>query len=357
MASRLTEWDRQVIETMRKWKHSWREIWTMLNRDHTVVMREFKRNRKRWWYYDAKTAMVKAKQRTYFKKKSCNKIRMDDILNKYILEHLEIWWSAEATAWRRNTRERLKYNDWETVCWMTIRRYIDGKYWSYIKYHMQQMKMLKKYKKKATRWKRQWGGIKNRIFINDRPKIIADKIEWWHFECDFIESIDWDKTVILVLIDKFTRLRIWFKLENKKSETVKYILISAIQQWKTKSITFDNDLSFSEHYTLGIPTYFCHTYSSREKGQVERWNRGYRIFWPKKTELKLISEEDLNKAIDRMNNYPLKCLWYMTPYEKFEEIKARDKLWIEITINWLELCNVGRRSIKAIIWGKLEQIY
>jgi IS30 family transposase len=82
-----------------------------------------------------------------------------------------------------------------------------------------------------------------------------------------------------------------------------------------KSMTFDNDNWFAKHYALWIPTYFCHTYSSREKWQIENSNRGYRKFFPKWTILKNISQDDLNEATNYLNNLPMKCLSYLTPYE------------------------------------------
>jgi IS30 family transposase len=97
-------------------------------------------------------------------------------------------------------------------------------------------------------------------------------------------------------------------------------------------MTFDNDNWFARHYALWIPTYFCHTYSSREKWQVENANRGYRKFFPKKTELKNISQKDLDLATDYLNNLPMKCLSYLTPREYIKEFN------VNLNTNLL-LCN------------------
>jgi len=320
MACRISSRERKRIKNLReRKKYSRRKIGYMLWRDHTVVMKEYKRNKKRWWSYDPKYADHKAYVRVHFKKKQCKKIRMNSVLEKYIIEKLEVWRSAEKVAGRRNEVDINKFNETEKISWISIRRYIDSRFWSYLKYTLIQEKKLRKYKKRAKRWKREWGRIKNRIFIDIRPMIIGQKLELWHLEVDFIESIKGDSTVFLVCIDKLSREKYAIKLPDKKSDSVFDALKQIIKDHDIKSMTFDNDNWFAKHYHLWIPTYFCHTYSSREKWQVENANRSYRKFFPKKTELKNISQVDLDLATDYLNNLPMKCLNYLTPSEYSKE--------------------------------------
>ncbi len=321
MASRLTSYERKRIKYLRETKkYKRRKIGEVLWRDHTVLSKEYKRNKKRWGHYDPKYAWIKAKNRSRQKKKQCKKIRLNDALEQYILENLEVWWTAEKIAWRRNKIERKSRWERVTISGISIRRYIDSKFWCYIKYVLLQEKKLKKYKKKAKRWKRKWGNIKHRVFIDVRPEIIDKKEEIWHMEVDFIESIKWDTAVILVLIDKALRVRYGYRLPNKKSETVLECLENIQKKYKFKSMTFDNDNWFALHYKLPMPTYFCHTYSSWEKWQVERWNKGYRKFFPKWSRLGDLSQEDIDPVVEYLNNLPMKCLEYLTPNE-YEEIK------------------------------------
>jgi len=320
MASRLSFYERKRIKYLREIKKDTRrEIGIILWRDHSVLSKEYNRNKKRWWHYDPEYANIRTKQRTYWKKKQCKKIRMDNELESYILKKLEIWRTAEKAAGRRNKIDRKICNDRTKTSWISIRRYIDSKFGSYIKYILIQEKKLKKYKKREKRWKRKWGKIKHRIFIDIRPKIIGTKKEIWHFEVDFIESIKWDKTVILTLIDKASRKKFAYKLPDKKSDRVLKILKKIIKKYSVKSMTFDNDNWFAKHYKLWILTYFCHTYSSREKWQVENGNRGYRKFFPKKTKLKNISQKDVDYVTDYLNNLPMKCLSFLTPNEFYEK--------------------------------------
>ena len=66
---------------------------------------------------------------------------------------------------------------------------------------------------------------------------------------------------------------------------------------------------------LGIPFYFAEPYSSWQKGINENTNGLLGEYFPKKTELAAISEEDLNKALGDINHRPRKCLAYRTAFE------------------------------------------
>jgi len=323
MACRITSRERKRIKYLReKKKLSRRKIGDDLWRDHTVLIKEYKRNKKRWWSYDPKYADHKAYIRVHFKKKQCKKIRINNILEKYIIEKLEVGWSAEKVAGRWNNIDKEIFWETEKTSWISIRRYINSRFWSYLKYVLIQEKKLRRYKKKAKCWKREGGKIKNRTFIDLRPAIIGLRQELWHLEVDFIESVKWDSTVFLVCVDMLSREKYSVKLDNKKSDFVFDALKKIIKDNNIKSMTFDNDNGFAKHYNLWIPTYFCHTYSSREKWQVENANRSYRKFFPKWTILKNISKEDLDLATDYLNNLPMKCLSYLTPYEYVKKFNA-----------------------------------
>lgn len=331
MALRLTKQQRDEIQYLRDHQHySRRDIEDIMWKDHSVLLREYNRNKKRWWVYDPKLAQQKTYLRNRNKKKQCKIIRMCNSLEDYVLEKLEIWRSPECVAGRWNDVERaiyqLKYKYLlPLTSWSSIRRYIHSRYGYRIKDHMIWHGKLKKNRRKPKREKRTWGKIKHRIFIDKRPLIVSKPATIGHFECDFIESIRWDKTVFLTLVDKFSRLKIAIKLPNKESKLVLKTLKYLIKKYDIKSITFDNDNGFALHYLLWIPTYFCHTYSSREKGQIEEWNGEYRDFFSKKTEFKNITQEEIDQVTDYLNNKPFKCLKYYTPNEIWEQEIVKQK--------------------------------
>lgn len=91
-----------------------------------------------------------------------------------------------------------------------------------------------------------------------------------------------------------------------------------------QSITADRGPENKEHekmtQSLNIPIYFCQPYHSWEKGTVENTNGRVRRYLPKGMSLDPITNKDI-KAIEwELNNTPRKCLNYLTPYEKMQEL-------------------------------------
>ena len=85
------------------------------------------------------------------------------------------------------------------------------------------------------------------------------------------------------------------------------------------SITYDNGTENALHEetnkALGLKSYFCNPYHSWEKGTVENRIGIVRRFYPKKTDWKKITQRDLNKVMRFINNRPMKCLGFKTPFQ------------------------------------------
>ena len=104
--------------------------------------------------------------------------------------------------------------------------------------------------------------------------------------------------------------------EDTNKEMLKiYTPLSSI----AKGILLDNGVEFYKHYELidklGIQTYFAHPYCSSERGCNERHNGLLRRFIPKGTDLKNISQEELDEIVSFWNKMPRKILEYKTPLE------------------------------------------
>jgi IS30 family transposase len=72
---------------------------------------------------------------------------------------------------------------------------------------------------------------------------------------------------------------------------------------------------------LDAKVYFAHPYCSWERGLNENHNGLLRQYFPKKSSLLAVSQEDVNEAIYRLNHRPRKCLGYRTPHEVFYGLK------------------------------------
>lgn len=307
----ITERD-QIQILLSKWFTD-REIALALWRHHSTIDDEIKRNTVKWRYI-AKKANHKAYVRRLFCKKNLKKIRINNELEQFVRKKIKEDWTPEEISW-----------DWNNIhkkLWIstpTIYKYIYSRFWYGLTDHLYTKRIKPKRRKHKT--KRQ--NIKFRTFINFRPKIIASKMQFGHYECDLIMGRKSSPYCLLVLIEMKTRFKIVHLLPNKWADYVEELLHKYIKKYSIKSITFDNWSEFANHFKLWISTYFCHAHSPREKPQVERWNRNIRRYFPKWTDFSRVSQEQIDFALQKLNNRPMKCLKYQTPSNMFKKLLSQ----------------------------------
>ena len=104
-------------------------------------------------------------------------------------------------------------------------------------------------------------------------------------------------------------------------------IISLLSEYKDvcHTITFDNGGEFSEHKAIAkaleADMYFAHPYASYERGLNENTNGLLRQFIPKGTDLRTVSEEDLQRYQGALNSRPRKCLGFRQPSVVFAELR------------------------------------
>ncbi len=169
--------------------------------------------------------------------------------------------------------------------------------------------------------------------IEQRPAEIAERITFGHWEMDCVLGRKFSKDTLLTFTERLTRYEIIFKMPDHKAATiVRYVNKLEKRFGKNfrkvfKSITVDNGSEFSDFAALEKSIYggkrtsvfYCHPYSSCERGSNERMNREIRRLIPKGTDLTTISEETIQAVEDWVNHYPREIFGYATSVEKFEE--------------------------------------
>ena len=63
-------------------------------------------------------------------------------------------------------------------------------------------------------------------------------------------------------------------------------------------------------------------YHSWERGLNEHTNGLLRQFFPKETNFKIVKPEEVERAVNLINNRPRKCLDYQTPNEVFYQARS-----------------------------------
>ena len=166
------------------------------------------------------------------------------------------------------------------------------------------------------------GCIPNRVDIQQRPKIVESKSRTGDWEGDTIIGAK-QQGVILSLVDRKTKFTLLGKMKGKYAAQVPDLIKKCFKRLPKKvtghSITFDNGKEFSKHEEItkktGLRCYFATPYHSWERGLNEHTNGLVRQYCPKKSNLTMYSDEDIQYVEDQLNNRPRKVLGYRTPKE------------------------------------------
>lgn len=216
-----------------------------------------------------------------------------------------------------------------SLCEATIYRYIDKGFFLHIS--------NKDLPEKSRRKKRPYKRIRtNRLVygttIEKRPDNINERQNFGHWEMDLVIGRASDAVSLLVLTERLTRFELIYKLPDKKAQSVSRVIDSIHRRNKDfgklfKSITVDNGPEFRmsqriEYDSKGLrrtQLFFCHPYSSWERGSNEIQNRFIRRFIPKKTSITNIKQTRIKEIQNFINNYPREILTWKCAQELFDE--------------------------------------
>ena len=217
-------------------------------------------------------------------------------------------------------------NEW-TVSAPTLYRYIDQ---GFIPDISNKNLWVKGKKKKRAYRKTRAAKAPVGVSIEARPQVINARNTFGHWEMDtVIGKAQGHDQALLVLTERFTRYEIIVKLSAKTVKAVEIALRNTVKQFPQntfQTITVDNGTEFSAYDNLKQFTnevYYCHPYSSWERGSNENANRLIRRFYAKGTSLQSVTQNDCEAVAHYMNNLHRKSLGYDTAQARFEAELAK----------------------------------
>ena len=128
--------------------------------------------------------------------------------------------------------------------------------------------------------------IPDRISIQDRPAIVAQRMQFGHWEGDSIVGKDhssglhteYERVTSLIRIERMTRIT------AEQASLAAQKIFGNLPHYARRSTTLDNGSEHTRHKVWGIQTYFADPYSSWQRGGNENANLWIRYYFPKRTD-------------------------------------------------------------------------
>jgi IS30 family transposase len=289
------------------------EIGRQLHIDRSTIKREIGRNSgKRGYRYKQAQAHATASRFGA----SGQPRKMTPALIRFIEKRLrQDQWSPEQIS------GRLKQQKGVSVSALRIYQHIWNDRKSSGNLYLQLRHAGKKYNRRMGKTSGR-GLIPDRVDIDQRPAIVDRKSRIGDWEADTIIGAK-QKGVIMSHVERKSKYTKLAKLPDKSSNSVVKACARVLTPLadRIKTITYDNGKEFAAHkkiaQSLHSLSFFAKPYHSWERGLNEHTNGLVRQYFPKASDLSILSSADIRKVEKKLNARPRKVLNFKTPNEVF----------------------------------------
>jgi IS30 family transposase len=298
----ITREERYQIYALKKAGHKQYEIAEVLERSESTISRELSRNCGRRGYRP-KQAHSKSVER-----QSINARTIDDATWQFAQERLLEQWSPEQISGHAAISPETVYQR------VYANKRAGGLLWKNLRCQKQRRKRYGKAERRGT--------IPNRLSIDDRPAIVETRSRIGGWEADTVIGKN-HRQAIVSIVERKTGFTLIRKVERKTAQAVSQAMIVLLKPYRKKvhTITSDNGKEFAGHEEIAnklkADFYFAHPYSSWERGTNENTNGLIRQYFPKNRDFTTITQQEIDTAMERLNNRPRKRLGYQTPNQVF----------------------------------------
>jgi IS30 family transposase len=307
----LSQAQRYQIEILNKAGKNQKEIAELLGVSPATICRELKRNKGKKGYRP-RQAQIKAVKR---RREAAKALKMTGEVILVIEEKICLDWSPEqVSGWLKINQgifishERIYQHIWE-----------DKRHGGTLYTHLRQSNKKRK-KQYGSKDKR--GQIRNRISIDERPAIVAEKTRIGDWEIDTVIGQN-HQGALVTIVDRVSKFTLIKKVDSKHAEVVTEATISLLLPYldKTLTITADNGKEFAGHETmkeqLNADVYFAHPYHSWERGLNENTNGLIRQYFTKGSSFENITDDEVEAVMNKLNHRPRKTLNFKIPHTVF----------------------------------------
>ena len=316
----MSEDERVRIADLRKAGAGVRAIAEKTGRSPSAISRELRRNRDPdSGQYRPFTAHKLAVQRRA--RPRPGKIAADEVLRYFVQERLEKRWSPEqiCQALRREfPDDAARHVVHETIYQAVYRPELGG-----LPRELPARVLRTRRRRRRPHRRpgeRRANGIIAMTMLDQRPAEAAGRSQAGHWEGDLITGAS-NRSAIGTVVDRVARFTILLHLPGRHTaEAVRDVLLAAMSQLPPslrRSLTWDQGKELALHAeisaALSMPVYFCDKASPWQRPSNENTNGLLRQYFPKGSDLRAHSRQDLVAVAAELNARPRKTLGWDTP--------------------------------------------
>lgn len=315
--------DREEISRGLGQGFSFRRISRLINRSASTVSREVSRNGGRLAYRAVQADMRALTQ--ILRPKPCL-LSQHQMLRDIVAEKLAFEWSpVQISGWLNHeyATDPSKQISHETI-YKSLFIQARGVLKRELISHLRSNRTMRRGKTWTTAGQPR-GQIIDAVSISERPSEVEDRAVLGHWEGYLIFGSG--NTHMATLVERASRFVMLVKVEGKDTTSVVGALkrhIQSLPEGVMRSLTWDRGTEMAQHKQITLATkvdiYFCDPQSPWQRGTNENTNRLLRQYFPKKTNLAVHSQDDLDLVAKRLNTRPRKTLGFKTPAYKLAEM-------------------------------------
>jgi IS30 family transposase len=288
-----------------------------IGKSYQTVYREIARNSKPDGRYQPWFAHARAYQRR--RRLRPRRLAVDAELRAAVAGRLARRWSPrQISRWlrRRWSRRRPWHLSVETIYQAVYRGLI-------VITDQQTLRTGRTYRHKRGRGRSRDGALKQSTAMRsiwDRPPVVESRTQVGHWEGDLIIGAGL-RSAIATLVERKTRHTILVPIRGGHSaQQVGDALVgvfSALPPALRRTLTWDQGNEMFQHQRVELQTgmriYFADAHSPWQRGTNENTNGLLRQYFPKSSDLGLVTDERLREVADELNDRPRECLDDRTP--------------------------------------------
>lgn len=311
MACHLTKEERDRIAQLHHRQFSQKLIAQAVGRDPGTISRELARNRVGGEYFAAQAQELAQRRR---RERPLQRKLDDPELNEKVRQGLVKNWSPEqiAGAQKRSHPQEPRHQVSARTIYTWIEQDRHREHWK---------SFLRRRGKRPCRRKNPTPCAAARI--RNRPAVIERRLRLGDFEGDTVLGPAGTGGIV-TLVCRRSRFTIITKIQSKDADHVHARIkqrLKELAEEQRRSITFDNGTEFAHcqrlEQHLGLQLYFADPGCPHQRGTNENTNGLIRQYFPKGTDFRTVSHQEVREVEKLLNNRPRACLQFETPADFF----------------------------------------